>query len=195
MNLFEFLLVFVSILLGLGITELLSGVVRILRGELPAGRLHTLWILIVFLIQGQMAWGLWLLRSMDEWRYPEFLLLLSGPIVLYMAAAVLFPADASSGDLDTHLMRRRRAFFLLMLAYVCFTALFEYFLLNNGLELASTAFRLLGASLLAVLAISERRRLHWVLALAVLASQLWFTYSYTFVLAAGPTMHLEASGQ
>jgi len=189
MNLFEFLLIFVSILLGLGITELLSGVVRILRGELPAGRLHTLWILIVFLVQGQLAWGLWLLRSMDEWRYPEFLLLLSGPILLYMAAAVLFPAAASSGDLDTHLMRRRRAFFLLMLSYVCFTALFEFFLLDNGLELVPTAFRLIAAALLAALAISDGRRLHWVLALAVLASQLWFTYAYTFVLAASPAVH------
>lgn len=195
MNLFEFLLVFVSILLGLGITELLSGVVRILRGELPAGRLHTLWILIVFLVQGQMAWGLWLLRSVDEWRYPEFLLLLSGPILLYMAAAVLFPAAASSGNLDAHLMRRRRAFFSLMLAYVCFTALFEFFLLDNGIELAPALLRLIGASLLAALAISERRGLHWAMALAVLAAQLWFTYSYTFVLAAGPTVHLEAAGQ
>lgn len=195
MNLFEFLLVFVSILLGLGITELLGGVVRILRGELPAGRLHTLWILIVFLVQAQLAWGLWLLRSMEEWRYSEFLLLLSGPIVLYMAAAVLFPATASSGSLDTHLMQRRRAFFLLMLAYVCFAALFELFLLHNSVELVPTVFRLLAASLLAALAISERRALHWVLALVVLASQLWFTYSYTFVLAASPAVQPGASVQ
>jgi len=160
MNLFEFLLVFVSILVGLGIAELLSGVVRILRGELPAGRLHTLWILIVFLVQAQLAWGLWLLRSMDEWRYPEFLLLLSGPLVLYMAAAVLFPAAASGADLDAHLMQRRRAFFSLMVAYVGFTALFESFLLDHGLELDPTAFRLVAASLLMALVISERRRLH-----------------------------------
>jgi hypothetical protein len=42
MNLFEFLLVIVSIVLGLGITELLGGLTRILRGELPAGRLHAI---------------------------------------------------------------------------------------------------------------------------------------------------------
>lgn len=139
---------------------------------MPAGRLHTLWILIVFLVQAQLAWGLWLLRSMDEWRYPEFLLLLSGPLVLYTAAAILFPASASGRDLVAHLMQRRRAFFSLMLAYVGFTALFEIFLLGNGLELVPTAFRLVAASLLVALAISERRGLHWALALAVLASQL-----------------------
>ena len=185
MNLFEFLLVFVSILLGLGITELLSGVVRILRGELQGGRLHSLWILIVFLVQAQLAWGLWLLRSTEQWRYPEFLLLTSGPILLYMAAAVLFPASAAGGDLDAHLMQRRRAFFLLMVAYVCFTALFEVFLLDNALDLVPALFRVTGALLLATLAISHRRWLHWTLALMVLASQLWFTYAYTFVLAGG----------
>ena len=185
MNLFEFLLVFVSILLGLGITELLSGVVRILRGELQGGRLHSLWILIVFLVQAQLAWGLWLLRSTEAWRYPEFLLLTAGPILLYMAAAVLFPASAVRGDLDAHLMQRRRAFFLLMVAYVCFTALFEVFLLDNAMELVPALFRVTGALLLATLAISDRRWLHWTLALAVLASQLWFTYAYTFVLAGG----------
>lgn len=195
MNLFEFLLIVVSILLGLGITELLSGVARILRGELPAGRLHTLWILIVFLVQAQLAWGLWLLRSLEEWRYPEFLLLLTGPIVLYMASAVLFPATVQSGNLDAHLMQRRRAFFLLMLAYVCFTALFEIFLLHGDLELVPTVLRLVGASLFAALAISRSRRLHWVLALAVLASQLWFTYAYTFVLAATPAVQRGLTGQ
>jgi hypothetical protein len=129
-----------------------------------------LWILIVFLVQAQLAWGLWLLRSMDEWRYPEFLLLLSGPLVLYTAAAILFPASASGRDLVAHLMQHRRAFFSLMLAHVGFTALFEIFLLGNGFELVPTAFRLVAASLLVALAISERRGLHW--ALAVLASQL-----------------------
>lgn len=184
MNLFEFLLVVVSILLSLGITELLSGVVRILRGELSAGRLHTLWILIVFLVEAQLAWGLWLLRSMEEWSYPEFMLLLAGPILLYMASAVLFPAAASSGDLDAHLMQRRRAFFPLLLAYVCFTALFDVFLLDNGLEPLPTAARVLAASLFATLTISDRHRVHWVLALIVLAAQLCFTYAYTFVFAA-----------
>ena len=195
MNLFEFLLIVVSILLGLGITELLSGVARILRGELPAGRLHTLWIVIVFLVQAQLAWGLWLLRSLEEWRYPEFLLLLTGPILLYMASAVLFPATVASGTLDGHLMQRRRAFFALMLAYVCFTALFEAFLLDGSLELAPTMLRLVAVSLFAALMVSGSRRLHWILALAVLASQLWFTYAYTFVLAATPTVQQGLAGR
>ena len=124
MNLFEFLLVIVSIVLGLGIGELLGGLVRIFRGDLVTGRLHALWMLIVFQVQVQLAWGLWGLRLREQWRYPEFLLLLLAPMLLYLAAAVLFPSAGSDENLDAHLMRRRQPFFLLMAAYVLVTALF-----------------------------------------------------------------------
>jgi hypothetical protein len=88
-NVFEFLLVIVSILLGLGITELLAGLVRILRGELVAGKIHALWMFIIFQLQVQLAWGLWGLRAKEEWQYPEFLLLLLAPVLLYLAAAAV----------------------------------------------------------------------------------------------------------
>jgi hypothetical protein len=94
MNVFEFLLVIVSIMLGLGITELLAGLVRVLRGELVTGKLHALWMFVVFQLQVQLAWGLWGLRSKVEWQYPEFLLLLLAPVLLYLAAAVIIRLPA-----------------------------------------------------------------------------------------------------
>ena len=185
MNLFEFLLVVVSIVLGLGITELLSGLAGLFRGDFVTGRLHVLWMLFVFQIQVQMAWGLWALRSREEWLYPEFLLLLLGPILLYMAAAVLFPTVAGSDEtLDDYLMARRRPFFLLMAAYVAFSALYARFLLNSELKLIPTTFRLIAFALFIVLAITDKRRVHLLLGLALFLSQLWFTYLFTFVVKA-----------
>lgn len=74
MNVFEFLLVIVSIVLGLGITELLAGFVRILRGELVAGKLHALWMFVILQLQVQPAWGLWGLRSKaDSTRISTFI--------------------------------------------------------------------------------------------------------------------------
>ena len=127
MDLFEFLLVVVSIILGLGIAELLGGVVRLLRGDLIPGKLHALWILIVFQLQVQLSWGLWGLRDREAWRYPEFMLLLLGPGLLYMSAAVLFPSVGSMAA-DQHLLNRRRPFFLLNASYVVFTFLISWIL-------------------------------------------------------------------
>ena len=184
MNVFEFLLVIVSIMLGLGITELLAGLVRILRGELVTGKLHALWMFVVFQLQVQLAWGLWGLRSKAEWQYPEFLLLLLAPVLLYLAAAVIFPSVATDESLDSHLMRRRRPFFLLLTGYVLVAGLFSWLLFDEDLTLTSVIVRVPAVAILATLAVTERPRLHLILGLVVLALQLWFTYVFTFVVGA-----------
>jgi len=183
-NVFEFLLVIVSIVLGLGITELLAGLVRILRGELVAGKLHALWMFVIFQLQVQLAWGLWGLRSKVEWQYPEFLLLLLAPVLLYLAAAVIFPSVGADESLDFHLMRRRRPLFLLLAGYVFVAGLFSWLLFDEDLTLTSAIIRLPAVAILATLAITERPRLHLLLGLVVLALQLWFTYVFTFVVGA-----------
>jgi hypothetical protein len=183
-NVFEFLLVIVSIVLGLGITELLAGLVRILRGELVAGKLHALWMFVIFQLQVQLAWGLWGLRSKPEWQYPEFLLLLLAPVLLYLAAAVIFPGAEADEDLDSYLMRRRRPLFLILTAYLLAAALFSWLLFDEDLTLVSVVIRLPAVVILATLAITARPRVHLLLGLAVLALQLWFTYVFTFVVGA-----------
>ncbi|MCM2310274.1 MAG: hypothetical protein NDI84_02625 [Steroidobacteraceae bacterium] len=184
MNVFEFLLVIVSIVLGLGITELLAGLVRILRGELVPGRLHALWMFVIFQLQVQLAWGLWGLRAKVEWQYPEFLLLLLAPVLLYLAAAVIFPKVETPERLDAHLIRRRRPFFLLLTGYVMVAALYSWLLFDEELTLIAAVIRLPAIAILATLAITERPRVHLVLGLVVLALQLWFTYVFTFVVDA-----------
>lgn len=186
MNVFEFLLVIVSIVLGLGITELLAGLVRILRGELVPGRLHALWMFVIVQLQVQLAWGLWGLRSKAEWLYPEFLLLLLAPVLLYLTAAVIFPSAGSDESLDNHLMRRRRPLFLLLTAYVIVAGLFSWLLFDEDLTPISAVIRLVAVIILVALANTARRHVHLVLGLVVLALQLWFTYVFTFVVGATP---------
>ena len=184
MNVFEFLLVIVSILLGLGIAELLAGMARMLRGELVAGTLHSLWMFIVFQLQVQLAWGLWDLRLKGAWEYPEFLLLLLAPVLLYSAAAVMFPSAGNGESLDAHLMRRRRPFFLLLAGYGLVAGLFSWLLFDEALTLPSVLIRLPALAIFLILAATERRSLHLALGLLVLAMQIWFTYVFTFVVGA-----------
>jgi hypothetical protein len=184
-NVFEFLLVVLAIVLGLGIAELLGGVVRILRGDLASSGLHALWVVIVFQLQVQLAWGLWGLRSREAWRYPEFLLLLLGPVVLYLTAAVLFPS-ASSERADLHLLRRRRSFFVLNIGYVTVTALYGWLLYDQGWPLGPTLMRLAVIVVLGTLALTEKRAIHWTGGLLILGGHLYWTYLYTFVMSATP---------
>ncbi len=184
MSLFEFLLVIFSIVLGLGITELLSGTVRILRHDLVFGRLHLLWIVIVFQVQVQLGWALWWFRSLPEWSYGEFVLVLLQPVLLYLTAAVLFPSNNGPENLDAHLVRRRRPFFLLIAAYTANNILIDLLVRDVGLLPAETAFRVGPILLLLGLVYTTRKAVQWTLSLMILGLALWFTYQFTFVVGA-----------
>lgn len=186
MNPFEYIFAIASILLGLAIAELLTGFSRILRQELKPGWLHLLWLAFVFQVQLQLAWGFWNLRVKEAWLYPEFLLVLTGPILLYIAASVLFPHLGATGkNLSLHLLERRRAFFLVMAAYVAFTSLLGAFFFNQPLlQAGPTALRLVAIASFVFLAVTDRPSVHWVLAIAALLSQLVFTYLYSFSMTA-----------
>jgi hypothetical protein len=187
-NVFEFLLVIMAIVLSLGIAELLGGVVRILRGDLESSGLHVLWVVIVFQLQVQLAWGLWGLRTRESWRYPEFMLLLLGPVSLYLVAAVLFPSAGSERG-DMHLLRRRRSFYLLLTSYLVITGLYGWLLFDQGWPLMPTILRFVMIGMMGTLAVTERRAIHWAFGAVILVSHLWWTYQYTFLVAATPTGH------
>lgn len=183
MNVFDFLFVVVAIVLTLGIAELLGGVVRILRGDLRSNGLHALWIAIIFQLQVQLAWGLWGLHTRATWRYPEFLVLLSGPIVVYLIAALLYPTGGTERA-DVHLLRRRRPFFLLNALYVAITALDSWVLWDQGWVPAQAVIRLVVIGALVTAAITEKRPIQWTIGLLILGGNLWWTYQYAFVMAA-----------
>ncbi len=95
MSLFEFLMILLSIIVGLGISELLTGFARILRD----GRMRefclphaTLWLtLLVALLQ--IFWESWSLGELDRWTFPAMLLMFGGPALLYLVSHLALPED------------------------------------------------------------------------------------------------------
>jgi len=132
-------------------------VTRVLRGELTVGRLHAVWMLIVLQLQIQMAWGFWNLHLREAWSYPEFMLLLAGPVLLYLSAAVLFPAIGTVQPLDDHVIRRRRPFFVLMAAFMVYSVLFTWLLMGRDFPLVTTSVRTLVFAAFIILACTTRR--------------------------------------
>ena len=182
MDVFEFILVLVTVIVSLGIAELLGGVVRVLRHELKPGHLHWLWVLLIFNMQIQWLWFCWNFRDRSSWLFPEFMLLIAPPILLYMSAAVLFPKTSAGDDLDAHFFRRRRPFFFLTIATVVSFGLSHRFLENGDLASMPNAFRMVLIFMCAGLILTVHRGIHWVLALAILATQLWWVYHYSFAI-------------
>ena len=104
MSIFEFLMVLVSLIVGLGVAEVLTGVTRIIRERETTSPywIHSLFIVIVFLALLQQWWEIWGVRDVEAWTFPGLLLMLGGPIGLFIIANLLFPEPVRGTDFKNY---------------------------------------------------------------------------------------------
>lgn len=104
MSYFEFIMVMLSIIVGLGVTELLTNVAR----QLKAGKsckpywVQTLVVVTILIALLQQWWESWGLQSVDNWNFLIVLMLLAGPIGLFLIAHLLYPETIENSDLKKH---------------------------------------------------------------------------------------------
>ncbi len=102
MSPFEYVTVLISIILGLGITQIVTGIADLVlqwhrvRIYWP----HLLWIILVFFLQIQEWWETYELRHYESLRLPTFLFVLLYPTILFILARILFPAVQSDDNVD-----------------------------------------------------------------------------------------------
>ena len=104
MSLFEFLLVIFSIVIGIGIAELVKGIARLLRTHRidEIGVIVPSLTVLVFLIYLQFFWESWSLQDKTEWTFPAMLLFLIPPVLINLVAHIMFPnADDKKSVEDT----------------------------------------------------------------------------------------------
>src|SRR5262245_53617801 len=119
MDAFSYLSVLLSIVIGLGMTQVLTAAGRLIRHreQVRGDWLPLLWAVVMLVIYVQVWWAMFGLRAHREWNFPGFLLVLGQTATLYMMAAVVLPEHAESGvDLRIHYERQNRWFFGFFLA-------------------------------------------------------------------------------
>jgi hypothetical protein len=140
-DLFDFILVMVSLVLAIGVTHLVHGVANLirLRGDTRLEPLPLVWAASLFLVGAQYWWSLWDFRNV-EWRYPHFLYLLIAPTLLHIAASLLVSTDAveRGASLQSEFERIRVPFMVVMAAFSVVVA-FDGWIL--GVEPVWTDFR------------------------------------------------------
>ncbi len=102
MTSFEYLSVLISIILGLGLTHLLSAMRGLIqqRAQVRFYWLPVLWAGLIFLAQIQWWWGMFELRQRPEWNFFSFLFLLLAPISMYLTAGMVLPHVEGEGECD-----------------------------------------------------------------------------------------------
>lgn len=122
MNEFSHLSVLITIILGLGIAQLVTGLGRliVLRGRINHYWPTVAWIILLLVFYILTWWTMFLLRNYQGWNFLAFLVLLLQPIVLYFLTALMlsgFTAGESPVNLKEHYHANARWFFSLFVLF------------------------------------------------------------------------------
>jgi len=131
MSEFEFLIVFFSVVIGLGVTHILHGVGRIIhnRGRIEVGTLHGVWTVNVLLILVLNWWVSFSWAGFTAWSFDIYLVLIAWAISLYMLSVILYPPDIRGDESYAELFERNRQW------------LYATFIIMIALDIAQTALR------------------------------------------------------
>lgn len=115
MNDFEYIAVLLSIILGLGITQLLTGIARLVRDGRALAPAWWVMVLVAMLLLAhfQVWWVSFQWRHVATWTFLSYAALMILPMLLYLAAYLVLPADLrlDGKELVREFVDRRRPFF------------------------------------------------------------------------------------
>ncbi|MFM7851750.1 MAG: hypothetical protein ACKO96_07465, partial [Flammeovirgaceae bacterium] len=94
--------VLISIVLGLGITQILTGIADLIHqsDRVKIYWPHLIWVLLVLVMHVQDWWVTYELKTYQPWRLPIFLFAMLYPINLFVLARLLFPFGWQEGSID-----------------------------------------------------------------------------------------------
>lgn len=165
MDRFSFVMVLLSIIVGLGVTELLTNLARQIqnRARIKFYWLHSILAALVFVALLQQWWESWDQRLVETWSFPILILMLGGPIGLYIISHLLFPSDSDTVDFEKHYYDNARIMCLLGAATVVFASLYRPISFGHTLIDADNATSLIILSAFVLLAATRRKIVHQIL--------------------------------
>ena len=182
MSSFEFLSVLISVVVGLGFANILTGLGRILHRhrEIRVSVAFVAWTLFLSLYMVIYWWTIvfgW--QTWQNWNLLVFLFVLTYGVLLFLLSVILFPTDMpASWDPHSHFIDMRKWFFGIFIALI-FIEFLDSFFKSHLDDFSVPYFLLIGLWLAGGVAgwISANRRTQAVVAVSVYLSQvIWVVY-------------------
>lgn len=115
---FDFVSVFFSVILGLGVSHLLASAAQLVksRTRVQLDWIPSAWAATAFLLLIQAWWGMWSLHSTPSWSYGSFIVLVLYQSALYLVSTLVLPDSyaESSESLSVHFGRVRPTLYAAM---------------------------------------------------------------------------------
>lgn len=183
MDAFSYLSVLLSIIIGLGVTQLLTGVGRIIRNRdrVQVDWLPLLWAAILLVVFVQVWWSSFGLRTYRDWTFGSFLFILAQTGTLYLMAAVLLPEQIDENpSLAVHYERQHRWFFGFLVAALTFSILKDRVINRQWPGSVNLGFHaLMAAEALSAIFVRRRRyqEIVGILAVATIAAYIGLLFT------------------
>lgn len=170
-----------SIILGLGITRLCSDAILLFRSRhrAPIDWIPLLWAACIFVWQIQYLWAIIELpHFVRTWTLPEFLMLLSLALALFVAAALVFPDKEMqiSEALDDDFLRDGRWALVALSAWGYTAALADLLLFAEPLLSPDIGLMIVVATVPLLYLATKTRRLRALITVGNLALTLWVAW-------------------
>ena len=111
---YEHVVVVMSIVLGLAVTQLLKGAAQLYRkrASVQAYWLHWAWVVLLVFFSLVFWWTFWNYRDIAEWDFFRFVVYLSPSIALFFLTAIAFPDPSEpAADMKAYYFSIRAGFF------------------------------------------------------------------------------------
>ena len=179
---FEYFVVLSSLILGLGIAQLLTGVADIVSNlkNVKVGLAHSLAVFNVFVIHIQeWFYSYQYLYAVKTWKLPIVIFLLIYPILLFLLARMLFPTGlrGHEKDLKEYYYDQWNWFFSVLLAIVVVSFLQNVMISGEEIAFQIPQFLLAGVIIIFLLFDIKNERAHNVFMIALAVSWiLWIIF-------------------
>ena len=164
MGLFEFLMVLVSVVIGLGLTEILTGAANLLRAResVRFHWFHVLFQLGVFFALLQQWWEFWDMEGMGEISYLAVLAIPAPPVLLFLIANLLYPRSPEGADLEEYYYRQAPLLWALVIAGTVEGAFLQPLIFGEPVLHPANLSGIPMTAICVVLSVSKNRRVHSV---------------------------------
>ena len=138
MSPFEFITVFVSLIVGFALAHILRAVSDLyeIRERVQTYWLNSLWVVTVIMWSIFTWWGLWMLSiELTEWTYAQYWILVINVSSIYFFTTLVLPKATDGGEinLEKHYYSVHKAFFSVVAFSLFSSAIVNYSLFGQPL--------------------------------------------------------------
>lgn len=150
--------------------EVLTGVARMIsyRDTVKAYWIHSTFILIVFLALLQQWWEIWGVREVASWTFAGLLMMLGGPIGLFLIANLLFPDSVNGTDFRRYYYDRMKPVLWLAVVAVVLSVSFRPLVLGTTLVALDNLSSFVIAAIFVSLSFIQKAWYHGIMVIIIL---------------------------